>query len=92
LAVSYRALRWSSIGFLVAFCIVAALFLGDGLTTDHFQALYELPRPTTIAGWMRFTLTWLDVYLIAGVCGALIGFTASKVQRSYRRSPQQSTF
>jgi hypothetical protein len=72
-----RRIRWSAIGFLIAFILVTALVLADGLETANFEALNQLSRPVNVRGWVAFALLSLDLYIVAGVFGALVGFVGS---------------
>jgi uncharacterized integral membrane protein len=72
-----RRLRWTAIGFFIAFSLPAAIVIADGLSTAHFEALNQSSRPVTLRDWLEFALPRLDLYMLAGVVGALIGYIAS---------------
>jgi hypothetical protein len=81
-----RRIRWSAIGFLIAFTFTTVVVLADGLETAHFEALNQFARPGTWRGWLDFALLNLDFYLVAGIVGALLGFVASFTRPNKKRS------
>jgi hypothetical protein len=81
-----RRVRWSAIGFLIAFTFATVVVVADGIETAHFEALNQIARPGTWRGWLGFALQNLDFYLVAGIVGALVGFAGSFTRRNIKRS------
>ena len=85
-----RRIAFTVAGFLVGYGAAYALFLADAVRADHFEALYQVVRPASLAAWLAFQHHSEILFLTAGVCGAAIGLVGSFARRRVR-SPMQAT-
>ena len=85
-----RRVRWAAVGFALGAGLTAALFVHEGATEPHFEALYGGPRPTGAGGSARWALVYLEVYLLAGAVGALLGLVASFARPRRRASSERA--
>jgi hypothetical protein len=72
-----RRLTWAAAGFGIGAALAYALFLVDAMFIEHFQELYGMPRPRSVAEWLEFQEGYASVFVAAGAAGALLGCVAS---------------